>query len=85
MEENRETRPKRRFNKRGIVSLALFVVFILMPVSGKMIQEFGRETFWGNVGLQLHALSSGIFIMAGIFHIVFNWRQLRQYVSGKKG
>ncbi|MDR0574141.1 MAG: hypothetical protein LBG96_08960 [Tannerella sp.] len=30
-------------------------------ISGKMIQIFGRGTFWGDMGLQLHALSAGIF------------------------
>ena len=64
--------------------MALFITFILMPVSGKMIQLFGRGTFWGDVGLQLHALSAGIFMTAGIFHIVFNWKQLKKYMCIKR-
>jgi hypothetical protein len=75
---------KRKFNKRAVTSVVLFITFILMPVSGKMIQLFGRGTFWGDVGLQLHALSAEIFIVAGIFHIVFNWKWLKQYMGGKK-
>jgi hypothetical protein len=75
---------KRKFNKRAIASVVLFITFILMPISGKMIQIFGRGTFWGDLGLQLHALSAGIFLVAGIFHIVFNWKLLKQYMGGKK-
>jgi hypothetical protein len=75
---------KRKFNKRAVVSVILFVAFILMPVSGKMIQWFERGTFWGDVGLQLHALSAGIFIVAGIFHIIFNWKQLKSYIHKKR-
>jgi hypothetical protein len=75
---------KRKFNKRAAASIALFIAFILMPISGKMIQIFGRGTFWGDVGLQLHGLSAGIFMIAGIFHIVFNWKLLKQYMGGKK-
>jgi hypothetical protein len=74
---------KRKFNKRAIASVALFIAFILLPISGKMIQ-IGRGTFWGDWGLQLHAWSAGAFVIAGIFHIVFNWKQLKQYMSGKK-
>ncbi|MDR2815104.1 MAG: DUF4405 domain-containing protein [Proteiniphilum sp.] len=75
---------KGKFNKRAVASVVLFITFILMPISGKMIQVFERGTYWGEVGLQLHALSAGLFIVAGIFHIVFNWRQLKQYMGGKK-
>lgn len=75
---------KRKFNKRAIASVALFITFILLPVSGKMIQIFERGTFWGDLGLQLHALSAGIFMIAGIFHIVLNWKILKQYMSRKK-
>jgi hypothetical protein len=74
---------KRKFNKRAIASVALFIAFILLPVSGKMIQ-LGRETFWGDFGLQLHAWSAGVFLIAGIFHIVFNWKRLKHYMSGEK-
>ena len=75
---------KRKFNKRAVASVALFITFMLMPVSGKMIQLFERGTFWSNVGLQLHALSAGIFIVAGIFHIIFNWKQLKSYMHKKR-
>ena len=75
---------KRKFNKRAVASVALFITFMLMPVSGKMIQLFERGTFWSDVGLQLHALSAGIFMTAGILHIVFNWKQLKSYIFKKK-
>ena len=75
---------KRKFNKRAVASVALFAAFILLPVSGKMIQLFERGTFWGDVGLQLHSLSAEIFMIAGIFHIVFNWKQLKKYMCRKR-
>ena len=71
---------KRKSNKRAIASVALFITFVLLPVSGKMIQIFERRTFWGDLGLQLHAMSAGIFMMAGICHVVFNWKQLKNYI-----
>ena len=74
---------KRKINKRAIASIALFITFILLPISGKMIQIFGRGTFWGDAGLTLHAWSALIFMIAGIFHIIFNRKQLKQYMSRK--
>jgi hypothetical protein len=70
---------KRKFNKRAVVSVILFITFLLMPVSGKMIQLSGRDIFW----VTMHGLSGQIFMIAGVFHIVFNWKVLKQYMSGK--
>jgi hypothetical protein len=70
---------KRKFNKRAVVSVILFITFILMPVSGKMVQVSGHNIFW----VTLHGLSGQIFVIAGIFHVVFNWKALKQYISRK--
>jgi hypothetical protein len=78
-----EMEKKGKFNKRAVASVALFIAFILLPISGKMIQ-YGRETFWGNLGLQIHGWSASLFMIAGIFHIVFNWKTLKQYMNRKK-
>ncbi|MDR0732510.1 MAG: DUF4405 domain-containing protein [Dysgonamonadaceae bacterium] len=76
-------RLKRKFNNRAVASIALFITFILLPVSGKMIQ-LGRGTCWGDAGLLLHSLSAMVFMIAGVFHIVFNWKSLKQYIGKKK-
>ncbi|MDR0364411.1 MAG: DUF4405 domain-containing protein [Bacteroidales bacterium] len=71
---------KRKINKRAIVSVILFITFIIMPISGKMIQISGRDVFW----ITMHGLSSEIFLIAGIFHIACNWKTFKQYISRKK-
>jgi hypothetical protein len=71
---------KCKFNKRAVVSVILFITFILMPVSGKMVQVSEREILW----VTLHGLSGQIFMIAGVFHIVFNRKALKQYISRKK-
>ncbi|MDR1645530.1 MAG: DUF4405 domain-containing protein [Tannerellaceae bacterium] len=71
---------KIKFNKRAVTSVILFITFIFMPVSGKMIQVSGRDIFW----VTLHGLSGEIFIIAGIFHIVFNWKTFKQYIIKKR-
>ncbi|MDR0413947.1 MAG: DUF4405 domain-containing protein [Prevotellaceae bacterium] len=70
---------KGKFNKRAVVSVILLITFIIMPVSGKMVQVSGRDIFW----VTLHGLSGQLFIIAGIFHIVFNWKALKRYMGGK--
>ena len=72
---------KKLYNKRAIVSIALFVLFILLPVSGKMIvamQDDHEAMFiWAGV----HGLLGFLFAVVGIFHIVYNWKSLKQYLK----
>ena len=70
-------------NKRAVVSVALFVLFILLPVSGKMI-EAARDhhesmLFWSGI----HCLLGLLFTFVGIFHIVYNWKTLKHYLKKK--
>jgi putative Mn2+ efflux pump MntP len=71
---------KRKVNKRAVVSVILFITFVLMPVSGKMVQLSERDFFW----VTLHGLSGQLFMIAGVFHIVYNWKTFKQYISRKK-
>ena len=74
---------KKSFNKRAIVSVALFMLFILLPVSGKMIEaaKDNHESmlFWSGI----HCLLGLLFTCFGIFHIVYNWKTLKHYLKKK--
>jgi hypothetical protein len=70
-------------NKRGVVSLILLITLIMMPVSAAIV----HATHGGAIShkwLHLHALFGVIFIVAGIYHVVHNWRTLKHYLVGKK-
>ncbi|MEJ2108744.1 MAG: DUF4405 domain-containing protein [Acidobacteriota bacterium] len=83
-----------KFNKRGLVSFLTLFGFLIMALTGLVLYAMpeGRvaywilwefaglsKTGWGNI----HVLSSILFIVAGIFHIYFNWRPLLQYFKSK--
>ena len=76
---------KTSFNKRAIVSVALFIMFILLPISGKMIEAMAMEDnseamfIWGAI----HSLLGLLFFVFGIFHIVYNWKTLKFYLKRK--
>lgn len=65
--------------KRAIVSVVLFVMFILLPISGIMIgairDNLEAMYIWGGI----HSLCGLLFIIFGIFHIVYNRKTLKQY------
>lgn len=67
--------------KRTIVSIVLFVLFILLPISGNMIgaMRVNLEAIyiWGAI----HSLFGVLFSIFGIFHIVYNWKTLKQYLG----
>lgn len=73
--------PKKSFNKRAVVSIALFAMFILLPLSGKMVlakQNTPESMYiWGSI----HALLGFLFAIFGIFHIVYNWQTLKHYLQ----
>jgi hypothetical protein len=74
---------KKTFNKRSIVSITLFILFILLPISGKMIEIMGNNPeakyIWGGI----HYLLGLLFTIFGIFHIIYNWEMLKQYIKKK--
>ena len=74
---------KKTFNKRAIVSLILLVTLIMMPVSGIII-HITHGTAVSHSWLHLHVLFGVIFMIAGIYHIVYNWRALKHYFFDKK-
>ncbi|MDR2904682.1 MAG: 4Fe-4S binding protein [Helicobacteraceae bacterium] len=69
-------------NKRKIVSLMLLATFIMMPTSAVYIHvTHGTET--SHNWLHIHVLFGAIFMVVGIYHIVYNWRVLKHYWIGK--
>ena len=75
----RET-SKRPTNKRKVVSLILLATFIMLPISGLYIHVTHGEAS-SHKWLHLHVLFGVIFMVAGIYHIVYNWRVLKQYLK----
>jgi len=78
-----ESNNKKSFNKRAFVSVALFIMFILLPISGKMIEimKDNQEAMYVWVGI--HCLLGLLFTGFGIFHIVYNWKTLKYYLKKK--
>ena len=70
-------------NKRFIVSLILLVTLIMMPVSA-VIVHITHGTAISHTWLHLHVVFAVIFIGAGGFHVVYNWRTLKNYLFDKK-
>ena len=71
------------FNKRLIVSLALLVAFIMMPVSAAIVHITHGAPI-SHTWLHLHGLFAFMFIIAGICHVAYNRRILKQYLFIKK-
>ncbi len=72
---------KKKINKRAIVSVTLFVLFIILPISGKMMQimenNYEAKYVWGCI----HYVAGLLFTTFGIFHIIFNWKSLKHYLK----
>ena len=73
---------RKSLNKRGIVSLILLCSLIMMPVSA-VIVHFTHGTVISHQWLHLHVVFAVTFTVAGVYHIVYNWRTLKYYLSGK--
>ncbi|OAV69092.1 hypothetical protein Barb6XT_00656 [Bacteroidales bacterium Barb6XT] len=69
--------------KRSVVSITLFITFILLPLTGKMIQLVERGSDWEHVWVATHMLIGFVFTGFGIFHIIYNWSALKHYMKGK--
>lgn len=85
---------KRNWNGRAFTSLCSLVSFILLCLTGIIlyVEPQGRVAYWikwhfitlekdqwGNI----HVYSGLLFLIAGGFHIYYNWKLLIKYVSGK--
>jgi len=81
-------------NTRGFISFLTFLGFFLLTVTGIVIYIVpqGRIAYWIDwrfLGLtkydwiNIHILSSALFVLAGVFHIYYNWKPLVHYVVDK--
>ena len=69
--------------KRRVISLILLVSLIMTPVSAVIIHvTHGREMI-SHKWLHLHVLFGVVFVIAGVYHVVINWRTLKSYLMGK--
>ncbi|MDR1882718.1 MAG: DUF4405 domain-containing protein [Prevotella sp.] len=76
----------KKANKRAIVSIALFLLFALLILSAVMIQIIEihhRFSLAHHVWTAIHVICGTVFTIAGIFHIVYNWRILKSYFMNK--
>jgi uncharacterized membrane protein len=73
---------KKSFNKRKIVALILLVTLIMMPISGAYIHATHGEATT-HKWLHIHVLFGVIFIVAAIYHVIYNWRTFKHYLIGK--
>jgi Kef-type K+ transport system membrane component KefB len=72
-------------NKRAVVSVGLFILFVLLIVSAVMIQvkEDNPQSFGLHVWTAVHALCGIVFIAFVIFHLVYNWKIFKSYCKRK--
>jgi uncharacterized membrane protein len=68
-------------SSRRIVALILLCSFVMMPVSGVVVHATHGNAL-SHTWLHLHVLSAVTFIVAGAYHVVFNWRTLKIYILG---
>lgn len=84
-----------RFNLRGFISLISFFSFAILLVTGVVLYLVpqGRVANWTNwelLGLTkdgwagLHTIFALTFIIAGIWHIVLNWKAIWRYLVERK-
>ena len=76
-----KTNKKKLFNKRAIVSVALFIMFILLPISGKMIEAVKNDPESRYIWSGIHGSLAFLFTIFGLFHIVYNWKSLKHYLK----
>ena len=84
----------KKWHFRGLTSLFTTVGFLVMAATGLVayITPQGRIAYWNDwhlLGLSktqwgnIHIISSILFVIAGSFHIYFNWKALLNYLVDK--
>lgn len=83
-----------KINARGLTSLFTAAGFVIMSVTGiaAYIVPQGRIAYWTDwvfLGLtktqwgDIHIISSLLFVIAGAFHIYFNWKPFWGYIKDR--
>jgi len=73
----------RTLKKRIVVSLILLFTLIMMPVSAAIVHITHGAPI-SHTWLHIHVLLAAMFMIAGVYHVAFNWRTLKHYLEGKK-
>ena len=76
---------KKSFNKRAFISTAMFLSGLCLPFSGirnhNLQFEFSVERhFW----MSVHNMAAILFVIFAIFHILYNWKALMNYIKKTK-
>jgi len=85
---------KKKLHMRGLTSFFTLFGFLIMSITGLALYVVpaGRIAYWTDwsmLGLSktswgnIHILSSILFIVAGAFHIYFNWKVLINYFKDR--
>jgi len=81
---------KKQSNKRAVISVWAFILFILLILSAIAIETLEHFPYSStihavfHVCTAIHVLSGMLFAVFVIFHIVYNWRTLKSYMVGKR-
>jgi len=73
---------KKKYNKRKVVSLTLLATLIMMPISALIVHITHGRTI-SHLWLHIHVVFGVLFVVAGIFHVIFSWRALKHYLTNK--
>ena len=73
----------KKVNKRKIVSLLLLATLLMMPISA-LIVHVTHGTATSHKWLHYHTFFGILFVVVGIFHVIYNWKVLKNYFFGKK-
>ena len=85
---------KRSWSGRAFISLCSLVSFILLCLTGIILytEPQGRVAYWikwhflsleKDQWTSIHIYSGLLFLVAGAFHVYYNWGPLIKYLSGK--
>ncbi len=81
-------------NLRKFISLYMTLSFMVMIVSGIILYiapsgRIAHWSYWSMLGLtktewqNIHTIFTFLFVIAGVFHIVYNWKPIVHYLSTK--
>lgn len=85
---------EKKWSGRAFTSLCSMAGFVLLGFTGIIlyVEPHGRVAYWTNwrfMGLEkdqwgsIHIISGLLFLVAGGFHLYYNWKPLVRYLSGK--
>lgn len=74
---------RKSFSKRMVVSISLLLLFIILPISGKMIPISEDNVNMSKAWSIVHNVAGTLFFVIGMFHISYNWKIIKNYLKQK--